>query len=130
MRTAMQISNGHKLFLRGVGRFNGQFNVVRLGNLTEPLRHSFWNSKEIEDSHRVKADWGIPLDLIPFYGDWHDVICLNARSGEIILLNDARQTRHNWHSPVDFVASLIQAQDWSVNTRVSVVEEWLDPDLK
>ena len=33
-----------------------------------------------------------------FYGDWHDLFCLNADMGEIVELNDEREVLCTWGS--------------------------------
>jgi hypothetical protein len=65
-------------FLKSVESFNGQFNAVRAGSKVIPLRHPFWSESTILASSAIKEDWDVPLTSVPFYGDWHTVICLNV----------------------------------------------------
>ena len=44
--------------------------------------------------------------LIPFYGHWHDLFCLNEYTGEIVALNYKPETLCPWASVKDFLSCL------------------------
>ncbi|MCK4706344.1 MAG: hypothetical protein KAT90_12745, partial [Gammaproteobacteria bacterium] len=46
----------------------------------------------------------------PFYGDWHDLFCLNGTTGEIIAMNDEREVLCTWTSVKDFLSCLSEKE--------------------
>ena len=72
----------------------------------------------------------MPSDLIPFYGNWHTLICISHLTGEIRLLDDCRDTLHSWQSAADFLNCLtaIPEEEGTIPTKSGVIESkvWLD----
>ena len=50
------------------------------------------------------------VSLIPFYGDWHDLFCLNGNTGEIVALNDEQEVLCTWTSIKDFLSCLSEKE--------------------
>jgi hypothetical protein len=119
-------------FLESVDALNEKFNSVDLGGHVEPLVHSFWTASEIRSAiGSLRADWEVPLHLIPFYGDWHTLLCLDEASGAIVYLNDARTELFRWRSPQEFLAPLRSRPDESAQPAQSEdVLVTLDPSLQ
>lgn len=72
------------------------------------LNLPFWSYEEIQAGASLKPEWQIEDSLIPFFGDWHDVFCLDLLSGQIVFLNDARKVLFAWATPSEFMECLIQ----------------------
>ena len=92
-------------FLDGVHEAN-TFSGLRMGDKVVPLYLSFWTPDEIADGRGIKADWDVPEDLVPFYGDWHDLACISVATGEVSLLNEDRDTVFLWRSGEEFLGCL------------------------
>ena len=102
----MELSDQQKEFLEGVEPYSTQFNAIRVKESAESLTHCFWGADAIEKAQEVKLEWDIPKHFIPFYGDWHDLFCLNLRTNVIVMLDDDRQVVHQWENIEVFRASL------------------------
>jgi len=114
-------------FLDSVSDFNKRFNAVRTGPSLETLCHPFWSAAEIARSLNMRADWEIPNSLIPFYGDWHTVICLDPREGTVKLLHDDREIVFTWASISEFIQSLQNEPERPIDTSgIIESESWLD----
>ena len=93
-------------FLKNVELKNEQFSSIYVDSELHPLSLSFWAFSEIQDGLLLRDEWNVNSNLIPFYGDWHDLICLNDRTAEIHFLNDAREVMCAWESIEAFTKSL------------------------
>ena len=114
-------------FLATVSSLNDRWEAVRAGSIAISLSHSFWSDAEIENAEKVKADWGVPEILAPFYGDWHDLICLNVESGAIEMLDDDRHCLFAWQSPDEFLNCLEHATKPLTDTSgIIESESWLE----
>jgi hypothetical protein len=82
------------------------FSSVRAGQDLIELVHRFWPYQEIVDGLNIKEEWGVEADLIPFYRDWHTLICISGTSGKVFLLDDDRTTSFVWRSSEDFLSDL------------------------
>ncbi|MBA4029556.1 MAG: cell wall assembly protein [Planctomyces sp.] len=123
----MALTREQHEFLMKVSDFNSRCNAVQAGAMTIHLHHSFWKQTEIDRASEVKEDWDIPGRLIPFYGDWHDLICLNVETGAIEMLDDARRQIVSWPSHDVFIASLESLVEMPIDTSgVIEKESWLD----
>lgn len=72
--------------------------AIRLPN-GEVFRLPFpvMNYDEIVQAKQVAADWEIPERVVPIIGDFHDLVCLDYRSGKqpcVIAMDDERMTQH------------------------------------
>lgn len=77
----------------------------------------------------MKADWEVPDHLVPFYGDWHDVFCLDTKTGAVVYLDDERQVRHTWTSTDEFAKCLTRVDEVPPSDDSGIVDVWLDPSL-
>ncbi len=124
---SMKTTAEQRAFLTTVDSLNEFCDVVRAGSTTLPLYHSFWSKKEIENARLVQADWDVPETLVPFYGDWHDLICMNIENGSIEMLDDARQRVFVWPSLDEFRKCLASnMQPPNDTSGVIESESWLD----
>jgi hypothetical protein len=119
-------------FLGSVRKAAEGFSGIRTGDTLTPLHHPFWYREEIAQGLEIKGEWDVPDELIPFYGDWHTLLCISVATGEVLLLDDARATVFLWESGDDFLSSLTQdpsADDVSSVSKISGIIEsksWLD----
>lgn len=123
----MKLTTEHQSFLKSVNGFNKQFNAVRAGGSLIALRHPFWRESEISKSSKLLSDWDVPASLVPFYGDWHTLICLAPKEGVIKLLDDTRQILFTWPSVAVFVESLVNEPEKPIDTSgIIESESWLN----
>ena len=116
-----------RLFLASASTFNERFGAVRAGSTQIPLQYSFWTLSEIEKAQQIQADWDVPPKLVPFYGDWHDLICLNVESGAVEMIDDTRHPVFVWLSHDDFQKCLASVAETPGDTSgVIETESWLD----
>lgn len=98
-------------FLANVEEFNHEFCSIKVGDTPESLSLSFWSYEEIIKALDLRQEWDVSDDLIPFWGDWHDLFCLSLKSGQVLYLNDARECLHCWESTIEFEACLSKNED-------------------
>ncbi len=122
----MHIRPGDRAFLADVASYNDRFNAVRVGQDVKRLHHGFWSDAEILQGEAIKSDWEVPDRLIPFYGDWHYLICLDTDSDRIVAIDDRRQVVANWSSPQAFADSLYSISETKPNGGSGIVDAWLD----
>jgi hypothetical protein len=120
-------------FLDSVKNAAGDFSGLRAGDEIIPLVHPFWSPKEISNALQIKNEWEVSDDLIPFYGDWHDLLCISVSTGKIVMLDDERVQLFVWESGDDFLGCLRQhpemEKEISRTDKASGVvesESWLD----
>lgn len=70
------------------------------------LHGHFWSYDEIQAGLALRYNWGVDEGLIPFFGDWHEVICLSVSDGRVIYLDDDRRVLSSWPDRETFLASL------------------------
>lgn len=98
---------GVEHFLRSIAARAEGFDAVRCGGAIYPLLLNFWSFAEVEASSDLRAEWGIPEQQVPFWGDWHDLLCISIESGAVTYLNDQREVVCSWDSGDEFLESLI-----------------------
>ncbi|MES2043752.1 MAG: SMI1/KNR4 family protein [Pseudomonadota bacterium] len=103
---SVQIPSSIKDFLESSQITARDFQSVRAGQNLIELVHRFWPYQEIVDGLKIKEEWGVEADLIPFYGDWHTLICISSTSGKVSLLDDDRTTSFVWGTSEDFLSDL------------------------
>jgi hypothetical protein len=125
---ALKLTTEQRIFLDSVSDFNKRFNAVRMGPSIEKFCHTFWTAAQIAElSAKVQADWEIPNSLVVFYGDMHDVICLEILDGTIKLLDDDRNILFTWASIPEFVQCLRNEPEEPIeNSGIIETESWLD----
>lgn len=118
-------------FLRSVEHLHDRFNAVRIGREVVPLVHPFWSYSEIRGvDANLQADWEVPSHLTPFYGDWHDLFCLDNSSGIVLYLDDDRTVLWRWNSSDEFLSSLVFEPEEPIDRDESgETEIWLAPEL-
>ena len=82
------------------------------GESKEFLYHPFWELDQISNSLDLRGEWDVEDSIIPFYGDWHDLIAISEEA-KVIELNDNREVTHEWDCFQDFKNSLIEEKDWT-----------------
>ncbi|SHI61079.1 hypothetical protein SAMN02745181_0494 [Rubritalea squalenifaciens DSM 18772] len=63
------------------------------------------------ESLDLREEWDVEDSMIPFYGDWHDLIAI-TKEGKVVELNDHREVTYEWDSFENFKESLIEEKDW------------------
>ncbi len=112
----MKLENDQVKFLKSVDEFTLKFNTISIVGKTESLYHWFWNFDKIKKSEELKEEWDISVNLIPFYGNWHDLFCLNVENNEIVYLDDDRDVLCTWSSISDFLNSFSNVEEKPVNS--------------
>lgn len=123
----MKLSAEQRKFLATVKTYN-RFNAVRCGKKKLRLPHPFWTLKSILAAiGDLQADWDVPKTLVPFYGDWHTVICLELKSGAVKMLDDRRKVVCRWASTENFVRGLsVEPEEPIDTTGIIESESYLD----
>lgn len=102
----MPATNEQLAFLAAASELNCKHNAVCTNSETRCLYHSFWTKSEIEHGQEIQSEWDVPTNLIPFYGDWHDLIRLDSENGSAHMIDDARRELFKWPSHEAFLQSL------------------------
>lgn len=97
-------------FLQEVESMNNKYASIYFNCELEALAMPFWSWEEIQQGLELREEWEVDESLIPFYGDWHDLFCLNENTGEIIALNDEREILCTWTSIKDFISCLSEKE--------------------
>ena len=97
-------------FLNEVESLNKKYASIYFNVELEPLAMLFWSWEEIQKDLELRQEWEVDAALIPFYGDWHDLFCLNENTGEIVALNDEREVLCTWSSIKDFLSCLSEKE--------------------
>ena len=97
-------------FLKEVESMNKKYASIYFNCELEALAMPFWSWEEIQKGLSPRQEWEVDVSLIPFYGDWHDLFCLNGSTGEIVALNDEREVLCTWTSIKDFLSCLSEKE--------------------
>ena len=108
----------YEKFLKEVEILNHKYSSIYFNVELEALAMPFWSWDEILKGLKLRQEWEVDKELIPFYGDWHDLFCLNGTTGEIVALNDEREVLCTWASVKDFLSCL--------SDKEIVYDEYLD----
>ena len=100
----------YEKFLKEVDVLNHKYASIYFNVELEALSMPFWTWPEIEKGLALRQEWEVDESLIPFYGDWHDLFCLNGTTGEIVALNDEREVLCTWASVKDFLSCLSEKE--------------------
>jgi len=100
----------YEKFLKEVDVLNHRYASIYFNVELEALSMPFWTWPEIEKGLALRQEWEVDESLIPFYGDWHDLFCLNGTTGEIVALNDEREVLCTWASVKDFLSCLSETE--------------------
>ena len=128
----MEIEARVEQFLQTVHEAASPFSGLKLGDDLVPLYHPFWTPDEIASGRAIKADWDVPDEMVPFYGDWHDLLCISVATGEVVLMDDGRATIFAWKSSDDFLSCLATHPEMEIESPAStfngIIEDksWLD----
>ena len=93
-------------FLKQVETLNKKYASIYFNVELEALAMPFWSWSQIQKGLDLRQEWEVDESLLPFYGDWHDLFCLNKCTGEIVALNDEREVLCTWTSIKDFLSCL------------------------
>lgn len=115
-------------FLSNVEAYNTEYCSIKINTYFENIVLPFWSLVEIESGLKLRQEWDVPDNLIPFQGDWHELLCLDTDSGEVVYINDDREVVCSWTSTEKFIASLSK-EEITCNTEPELVSSWLSADL-
>jgi len=102
--------NDYTNFLMLAESLNSKYASIYFNCELEALTMPFWSWKEIQAGLELRQEWEVDASLIPFYGDWHDLFCLNGNTGEIVALNDERKVLCKWASIKEFLSCLSEKE--------------------
>ena len=111
----------YETFLKEVEILNHKYASIYFNVELEALAMPFWSWQEIMKGLELRQEWEVDESLIPFYGDWHDLFCLNETTGEIVALNDEREVLCSWASVKDFLSCLSEKE--------VVYDDYLESDV-
>jgi len=97
-------------FLKQAESLNQIYASIYFNCELEALTMPFWSWSDIQKGLERRQEWEVDESLIPFYGDWHDLFCLNENTGEIVALNDEREVLSTWASIKDFLSCLSETE--------------------
>lgn len=119
-----------RAFFEKVESFNLSYDSIETADGIQKLYLSFWSIAEIEESETIKAEWDIAHQLVPFYGDWHDVMCVDIGSSpaSVVYLDDDRRIIHRWPDIDNFLSSLRVISEDEPRNDSGIIKEksWLD----
>jgi len=97
-------------FLTLAESLNTKYASIYFNCELESLTMPFWSWSEIQAGLEQRKEWEVSKMLIPFYGDWHDLFCLDGKSGVIVALNDKREVLCSWSSINEFLSCLSEEE--------------------
>ena len=97
-------------FLTLVESLNTKYASIYFNCELEALTMPFWSWEKIQAGLEQRSEWEVDTSLVPFYGDWHDLFCLNGKTGEIVALNDERKVLCTWASIKEFLSCLSEIE--------------------
>ncbi|WP_143157910.1 cell wall assembly protein [Rubritalea squalenifaciens] len=98
-------------YLKEISDRGSLYAGILKGDSKECLYHPFWVLDQIMESLDLREEWDVEDSMIPFYGDWHDLIAI-TKEGKVVELNDHREVTYEWDSFENFKESLIEEKDW------------------
>lgn len=121
----MKMPNQLLEFLKDKQNPNETYNSIKTESGIQTLYHCFWDTEEIESALRMRGEWDVELNQIPFYGDWHDLYCLEEDTLKVIEINDDRNVLNVWDSLPNFISSLCWVDEKPADTS-GIVSSVLD----
>ncbi|EHA1127719.1 cell wall assembly protein [Vibrio navarrensis] len=115
-------------FLSNVEEYNTEYCSIKINTHFENIVLPFGSIEEIESGLKLRQEWDVSDNLIPFQGDWHELLCLDTDSGKVVYINDDREVICSWASTEEFIASLSK-EEIAYNTESKLVSSWLSDDL-
>jgi len=100
----------YEKFLKEAESLSHKYASIYFNVELEALSMPFWSWDEIQKGLALRQEWEVDESLIPFYGDWHDLFCLDKNTGEIVALNDEREVLCTWASVKDFISCLSEKE--------------------
>jgi hypothetical protein len=108
-------------FLSNVESFNQEYFSIRINSRLESITLPFWSMEQINSGLMLREEWEVPSNLIPFQGDWHELLCLDQETGGIVYLNDDREVLFSWGNTEEFMACLCKEEmDSDENSGITV----------
>ena len=114
-------------FLKQVESLNEKYASIYFNVVLEALVMPFWSWEKIQQGLVLREEWEVDETLIPFYGDWHDLFCLNTNTGEVVALNDEREVLCTWATSKDFLSCLSEKEIVYDNYLEGEVHHFGDP---
>jgi hypothetical protein len=118
----------NKEFLSKVEALNDEYCSIEIDAKLESLALPFWSIAEIESGLKLREEWEVSSNLIPFQGDWHELLCLDQDTGKVIYINEEREIVFSWSNAEEFMASLSK-KEVVYGTKPKLISAWLSPEL-
>lgn len=113
-------------FLKSIEGYAKDYPLIYVDEKLTFLSHCFWTWEEINEGLSLRTEWDVNESLIPFYGNWHDLFCLEAKTGKIVQINDDRKVIYEWDGIESFKQSLSEEEEPSNNDFSGIVDADLD----
>ncbi|GAA6142265.1 hypothetical protein NBRC116584_20830 [Hydrogenophaga sp. 5NK40-0174] len=110
--------------MQSVESFNERYASIRVDGKLRSLMLPFWSYGEILNGLELREQWDVPLSLVPFQGDCHQLLCLETTTGGVVLLNDLRETVQRWRDTQSFESSLA-AEPAELEERSHLFSAWM-----
>ncbi len=124
----MRIHSEYQDFLSNIKRCAAHYQSIIVNGKLDELPHPFWTFAEIKNSLSMRQDWDVDANLIPFYGNWHDLMCVNQQTGAVIVLDDDRNVLASWPDTATFMQQLSKEEVvYAALTDANIVSVWLKP---
>jgi len=118
-------------FLRSIQSIAAERKGLRIGGRVQRLWSKYWSYEQILSALPLRIDWDVEENYIPFFGDWHEILCLSLLDGQIVQLDDHRNIVYSWSSTEDFIESIADAPpDSPLSEGARPVKGWSSPELK
>ena len=102
----MKYSAEQEFFLRNIKKLAKVHSSIAVNGELQSLWGEFWTWTAIKEALSMREDWEVDFVLTPFYGNWHDLYCLNTETDEVVSINDDREVEFTWPSIDAFKQSL------------------------
>ena len=96
-------------FLQSIASIAAGRKGLRVAGSVQRLWGKYWSYEQILSGLPLRSDWNVEENYVPFFGDWHEVICLSLLDGRVVRLDNRRNIVYSWSSPEEFVASITDA---------------------
>jgi hypothetical protein len=92
-------------FLKNIKKFSKNYVSIIVDGKLQSFCYEFWTWTKIKEALSMCEEWEVDFALTPFYGNWHDLYCLNANTGEIVSIDDDREVNFTWSNIDVFMQS-------------------------
>jgi len=90
-------------FLRNIQDVASERRGLRVDGQVQRIWGKYWPYEQIISALPQRAEWGVQENYVPFFGDWHEILCLSLSDGRVVQLDDNRNIKNSWTSTEEFI---------------------------